>query len=470
MISNKTVTDRYTTLIAAGPGVRLANVGMYFCNKSNQPNVLSLFAVPGGAGPSNSNIIAYNVSISPGETFYFGQEKFILGEGESLVAKAGFGEITATCTFMSIGSTDYSSNAGGVAVLDGDSVGGVVVTNGGSGYTEAPTVTFTGCDGADAEGTAVINSTGQVFEITITNGGSGYVCPPEVVLTGGNAPVVEGCTDPSADNYNHLATQDDGSCSYASHKVTKQDDITVWWKFDESSGTTATDTKGGLVATMPNPAGDDSEWVTGKPNMGNAVDFDGAGASTDPATGTYFSVPANPLLGFGANPFSISLWFKGDADMFSGTYQNTRTLLGTQKYYNSSGPNGNWILGIKEYPSNDHRVVFASYNGGNPPQQILAQTYFNGSWGELNDGNWHHLALTRSSAGTISAFIDGILSGTTATSVTENIDDGADNGIFIGGNIIWSNSKWKGLIDDIRIYNIELDSTDVSAIAAGDYV
>lgn len=470
MIANVTVNSNYTTLLSAGAGVRLANVGMYFCNHGNQPNVISIYALSNNSQPSKSNVLAYNVAVAPSETFYFGQEKFILDEGERLVARTGMSTMTSTLTFMSIGSSDYSSNAKGTATLDGDGVGAVVVTAPGAGYTSPPTVTFTGCQGQNATATVTLTDSGQVHEVVITNPGTGYICPPVVELEGGNDPVIEGCTDVNATNYNHLATIDNGSCEYSSNKVTKENDIKVWWKFDESSGTTATDTKGGLVATMPNPAGDDSEWVTGKPNMGNAVDFDGAGAALDPATGTYFSVPANPLLGFGANPFSISLWFKGDADIFSGNNIYTRTLLSSQKYYNSSGSNGNWILGIKENNAQDHQVAFASYNGGNPPQQILTLTYFSGSWGQLNDGNWHHLTLTRSSVGTISAFIDGTLSGNTAYNVTSNIDDGADNGIFIGANIIWANSKWKGLIDDIRIYNIELDSTDVSAIAAGDYV
>ena len=54
-----------------------------------------------------------------------------------------------------------------------DEVGSVTITSGGSGYTTAPTITFTGGDGSGATATAV--AADQVASITMTNCGSGYV-------------------------------------------------------------------------------------------------------------------------------------------------------------------------------------------------------------------------------------------------------------------------------------------------------
>ena len=53
-----------------------------------------------------------------------------------------------------------------------DEVGRVTITDGGSGYTSAPTITFTGGDGSGAAATAV--AADQVASITMTNCGSGY--------------------------------------------------------------------------------------------------------------------------------------------------------------------------------------------------------------------------------------------------------------------------------------------------------
>ena len=64
---------------------------------------------------------------------------------------------------------------------------------GGSGYTTAPTVTFSGGGGTGATATATIGTsssvngtvTGAVTGITITNGGSGYTSTPTITITGG---------------------------------------------------------------------------------------------------------------------------------------------------------------------------------------------------------------------------------------------------------------------------------------------
>ena len=61
----------------------------------------------------------------------------------------------------------------------------VNVTNGGSGYTSAPTVGFTGGGGSGAAGTATLNADGEVNGVAITNEGTGYTEAPTVTFTGG---------------------------------------------------------------------------------------------------------------------------------------------------------------------------------------------------------------------------------------------------------------------------------------------
>lgn len=67
-----------------------------------------------------------------------------------------------------------------------DTVDTVTVTDGGSGYTSGPTVTFSGGGGTGATGVAAI-SEGQVSGITVTNHGTGYTSAPTVTLSGGGA-------------------------------------------------------------------------------------------------------------------------------------------------------------------------------------------------------------------------------------------------------------------------------------------
>ena len=64
----------------------------------------------------------------------------------------------------------------------------VNVTNQGSGYTSAPTVTFTSSSGIGATATAVLgtgNNSGKVVAINVTEGGERYQVAPTVTLSGG---------------------------------------------------------------------------------------------------------------------------------------------------------------------------------------------------------------------------------------------------------------------------------------------
>ncbi|WP_070105607.1 hypothetical protein [Burkholderia plantarii] len=66
-----------------------------------------------------------------------------------------------------------------------DEVGSVIISNGGSGYTSAPTVAFSApSTGVTATGTAIVQN-GQVVSVTITNPGSGYTAAPTVTFSGG---------------------------------------------------------------------------------------------------------------------------------------------------------------------------------------------------------------------------------------------------------------------------------------------
>ena len=62
------------------------------------------------------------------------------------------------------------------------------ITNGGAGYTSAPTVTITGGGNSPATATATIDfALGLLAGITITDGGAGYATAPTVTITGGGA-------------------------------------------------------------------------------------------------------------------------------------------------------------------------------------------------------------------------------------------------------------------------------------------
>ena len=66
----------------------------------------------------------------------------------------------------------------------GSKVDDIAVSAGGTGYTSAPTVTFTGGGGTGATATATVSG-GVVTAVTVTGVGSGYTSAPTIGFTGG---------------------------------------------------------------------------------------------------------------------------------------------------------------------------------------------------------------------------------------------------------------------------------------------
>ncbi|NIF07176.1 hypothetical protein F3J23_17265 [Chryseobacterium sp. Tr-659] len=121
--------------------------------------------------------------------------------------------VTLTCTFFATVALAQSGSVGintstpdpsailhienfngvpatATATVSGGAVTGITITNGGSGYTTAPTVNFYGGGsvvngGNKARATATV-SNGVITGITLNNGGSGYNTAPTVAISGGN--------------------------------------------------------------------------------------------------------------------------------------------------------------------------------------------------------------------------------------------------------------------------------------------
>lgn len=92
-------------------------------------------------------------------------------------AKTGSKLLTPSNVFA--GVSTYGS-----ATIGAGPLSAITITSGGTGYTSAPAVTFTGGGGSGAAATATITG-GVVTAITLTSVGSGYTSAPTVVLTGG---------------------------------------------------------------------------------------------------------------------------------------------------------------------------------------------------------------------------------------------------------------------------------------------
>jgi len=113
--------------------------------------------------------------ITPGTaTFGLDPDNTVAGHWElNLLYEAG---ITTSFAFGWSDGADAPTSVRGV--------GTITVTAGGTGYTSAPTVVFTGGAGTGAAATATVEN-GVVTGITITNPGTGYTSAPAISFTGG---------------------------------------------------------------------------------------------------------------------------------------------------------------------------------------------------------------------------------------------------------------------------------------------
>ena len=100
-------------------------------------------------------------------------------------------ELSLKVTPLNYGANDWPfewippavllSTATATASVTAGAVSSVTVVSGGSGYTSAPSVTFSGGGGTGAAATAVVTD-GVVTAINVTNGGTGYTSAPSVTI------------------------------------------------------------------------------------------------------------------------------------------------------------------------------------------------------------------------------------------------------------------------------------------------
>lgn len=88
------------------------------------------------------------------------------------------GSVRGLFTFYLSASQEVYPYQGAIANIE--------VSNAGSGYTAAPTISFSGGGGSGATASASISS-GTVSALTITANGSGYTAAPTITFTGGTA-------------------------------------------------------------------------------------------------------------------------------------------------------------------------------------------------------------------------------------------------------------------------------------------
>jgi len=185
------------------------------------------------------------------------------------------------------------------------------------------------------------------------------------------------------------------------------------------SGTTWTDLIGSNNGTLTN-----GPVFTQEPKL---EPFGGAGAVSFDGSGDYLNISSHSDHDLGSGDFTVEGWFKTSATI---AYQ---TII--QKYYGPGAYNG-WNIALDSAGTG---LTAAVFNGSNVQVDL-----FGGS--NLNDGAWHHFALSRSGTD-LRLFVDGALTDSTTNSF--NITATAD--LQIGRHFTVSFRDWNGQLSNIRI-------------------
>ena len=202
----------------------------------------------------------------------------------------------------------------------------------------------------------------------------------------------------------------------------------VWYKFDETSGTVASDSSGnGKNGTVTG-----GTWVAGK--IANAVNLSG---STQ-----YVSAPAGVVSTL--NDFSIATWVKV-------------TTNSTWARIFDFGANSNTYMFLA--PTAGSTIRFAITTSGNGAEQIINGT------SALSTGVWHHVAVTHiGNTGTL--YVDGAVVGTNSNMTLRPSSMGSTPNNYIGKSQ-FADPYLNGQVDDFRIYNRGLSGAEVQSLFNG---
>jgi hypothetical protein len=200
------------------------------------------------------------------------------------------------------------------------------------------------------------------------------------------------------------------------------------------------------------------------PFNGNANDESGNGHNGTPTIGISFtldrfgnsnkscefsggankvSVPNSPQ--FAMNDFTISVWMKSTYNLQHEAGLVTKNVTGGYPAY--------WIY--INHIGQGLADLYVTQIGG-AQAAVLSQTV-------INDGQWHHILVTRISAnGQMSIFVDGVLSATnTGPSGQLSINDELLFGETYNGD---NQDNYYGKLDDIAIYNRVITQQEITAL------
>ncbi|HVK56083.1 MAG TPA: LamG-like jellyroll fold domain-containing protein [Burkholderiales bacterium] len=194
------------------------------------------------------------------------------------------------------------------------------------------------------------------------------------------------------------------------------------YSFDEGGGSTVADRSGkGNKGTLS-----DASWANGR--FGKALSFNGSSSRVNIEDSASLDL---------SKGMTLEAWVYPTATM-----SGWRTII------------------MKELPGNASYYLYANTDKNQPSSAVYVggeRTVFAGKSLPLN--TWTHLAATYDGA-TQRFFMNGAQVASRQQTGSIAVSEGR---LRIGGNRIWNNEYFKGLIDEVRIYNRPLTATEIQA-------
>jgi hypothetical protein len=228
--------------------------------------------------------------------------------------------------------------------------------------------------------------------------------------------------------------------------------LVAWWPLDDAFGSTTVadiDATGAAVPTLygtPQPGALGVSGPTPVPGaVSGALSFDGLNSSVQ--------IPNSPALNFGSGNFSIDAWISTSQNTGVRTVIDKRVQAGSnyQGYslFTSAGK-----LGI-QLADGPHFMNYGS----------------SGANANIADGNWHHVAVTVNRTGAnpeIKWYVDGIPVGIPTSLVGSPVTGSLTNSspLRLGVRSISFSGYWKGILDELELFNSVLAENEVFAIFA----
>ena len=235
-------------------------------------------------------------------------------------------------------------------------------------------------------------------------------------------------------------------------------DLVLWYKFDESSGTIATDSslsgaglRDGTLGTVGN--GGSTIFSTDCQVGTHAVSLVTPSRSSTPAGG-YVTVPAPESLAPGA--LTIALWIKLTAATSAENWERIFDF--------GNGSTGNAYLYLTARASDASNTPFR-FGISNTGHTTAAEQRLE-SPSALTPGVWHHIAIVLPVGATYTGalYLDGAVVATNKAMTLHMSDVGTTTLNWLGRSPFTADPLFYGSLDDFRIYKRALSGTEITTL------